>query len=180
MPEQRLLTYEDLFEFPDDGLRRELLDGELIVSPSPKSRHQEIVRRLIVTISIHLDQVGGGRVFLAPLDVVFEPRTVLEPDVFFIADERLDILTEANVQGVPSLTVEVLSNPRMDKVRKRDAYARYGVPEYWVVDPDADRAEVYRLSTDGYGKPMIFEIGETLTTPLIPGLEIDLEQLFRR
>lgn len=180
MPEPALLTYEDLFSFPDDGLRRELIDGELFVSPSARTRHQVIVLRLAVLMSNHVDEHGGGQIFVSPLDIVFEPKTVLEPDVFFVGNDRLDILTDMHVHGVPTLTVEVLSDPRHDKIRKRDAYAKYGVPEYWIVDPDADRVEIYRLTDKGYGKPEILEVGETLTTPAIPGLEIDLAHLFRR
>lgn len=180
MAEAAGLTYADLASFPDDGLRRELLEGELLVSPSPKVRHQEVVGRLYVVLANHLARRGGGRVYVAPLDVVLSDRTVLEPDVLFVSEEQLGILTEANVQGPPALVVEVLSDPRVDRVRKRDLYARYGVPEYWVVDPDADRVEVYRLAGERYAKPEILEPGETLTTAALPDLRIDVAELLRR
>lgn len=153
MPKGALLTYDDLAGFPDDGLRRELIDGELIVSPSPKTRHQELVGRLHVAIANHIAARGGGKIYLAPLDVVFSPHNVTEPDLLFIADDELDVITEKNIQGPPSLAIEVLSDPRLDRVRKRDLYARFGVVEYWVVDPDADRAEVYRLQDRTYANP---------------------------
>lgn len=180
MPGQQLLTYADLAAFPDDGLRRELLDGELLVSPSPLTRHQAISWRLTAVLAQHLDASGGGHAFAAPLDVVFSDHTVLEPDLLFIADDRSEIITEKNIQGSPSLVIEILSKPRIDRVRKRDLYARFEVPEYWIVDPDADRIEVHRLEEGGYGKPEILELGETLTTPLLPGLEIDVSKLLRR
>ncbi len=180
MPESATFTYADLAAFPDDGLRREIIDGELIVSPSPRTRHQRIVARLFLVLGNHVEASGGGEVFFAPLDVVFSDRNVVEPDLLFVPDDRSEILTELNVQGSPALVVEVLSDPRIDRVRKRDLYARFGVPEYWVVDPDADRVEVYRLRGDQYGKPEIVEPGEILGYERLPGLSVDLTKLFMR
>jgi Uma2 family endonuclease len=174
------LTYADLASFPHDGLRRELIDGALIASPAPRIRHQEIARRLVVMLSIHIDHEGGGRVFIGPVDIVFADDTVLEPDLIVVTTNQNDIVTEVNVRGAPALVIEVLSEPRIDRVRKRDVYARFGVATYWVVDPDADRVEVYRLEDDRYGKPEILEPGETLTYDGLPGLEIDLSTLFAR
>jgi len=174
------LTYADLASFPDDGRRRELIHGELIVSPSPRLRHQDLVGRLYLAFGNYLEARGGGKVYLVPADVVLSDINVVEPDLLFVADDRLDILTELNVRGVPSLVIEVVSDSRMDRVRKRDLYEQFGVPEYWIVDPDADRVEVYRLSSGAYGKPEIAEPGETLQCGGLPGLEIDLARLFAR
>lgn len=176
MPEGATLTYADLASFPDDGLRRELIDGELIVSPSPRTRHQQVLARLYLIVGNHIAASGGGEAFFAPLDVVFTDRNVVEPDLLFVADDQREILTETNVQGSPALVVEVVSDPRLERVRKRDLYARFGVPEYWVVAPDADRVEVYRLRGDAYAKPEILEPGETLTYDRLPGLRIDLRR----
>lgn len=180
MAEAGGLTYADLAAFPDDGLRRELLDGELIVSPSPRTRHQQVVGCLFYELTHHVREHGGGEVFVAPYDVVFSDRNVCEPDVLFIAGDQLGIITEANVQGSPALVIEVLSNPRIDRVRKRDINARFGVSEYWVVDPDADRVEAYHRADDRYAKPEILEPGETLTYGRLPGFSIDLGELFSR
>lgn len=180
VPEEGTLTYADLAAFPDDGLRRELLDGELIVSPSPFVRHQEVLGRLYLAIGGHVAEHGGGKVYIAPLDVVLSDRNVVEPDLLFVAEEQLAILTEKNVQGAPALAVEVVSNSRMDRVRKRDVYARFGIPEYWVVDPDADRVEIYRLDGDRYARPEIFEVGDELSFDGLPGLQVSLSSLFER
>ena len=83
--EHGTLTYEDLLAFPDDGLRRELVDGVLFVSPSPNVRHQRIARRVLNAFENHLVVNGGGEVFVAPLDGVFSRSTVVEPDIFFVA-----------------------------------------------------------------------------------------------
>lgn len=180
MPEPVGLTYEDLLTFPDDGLRRELLEGELLVSPSPTTRHQRVVFRLAVQLQTHLGTSGGGEVFVAPLDVLLSDRTVLEPDVFVVTDEQRAIVTEPNVKGAPALVIEVVSDPRIDRVRKRELYATHGVPEYWVVDPEADRVEVHQLRDGRYGKPVIVEVGEPLTTSALPGLVVDLARVFHR
>jgi Uma2 family endonuclease len=180
MPETGTLTYADLQAIPWDGKRRELLDGELIVSPSPFVRHQRLVLRIGTALAKFLEDHGGGEAFAAPLDVVLSDTNVVEPDVFFVPDRLSSILTDRHVMGVPSLVIEVVSDSRMDRVRKRDIYARFGVAEYWVVDPDADRVEVYRLAGDGYARPEIFEAGDILTVADLPDFALDLSGLFRR
>lgn len=180
MPEQGALTYADLFAFPDDGLRRELLDGELIVSPSPLTRHQRLVSYLHGMIWTHLRAHPGGEVFVAPMDVVLSDSTVVEPDVFVLSAEQADLATRTNIQGPPALVIEVMSNARIDRVRKRDVYGRFGVAEYWIVDPDADRVEVYRLSGDRYDRPEVLEPGDTVTCALLEGFCLDVTELFAR
>lgn len=177
----RTLTYADLQAMPDDNHRHELLNGELFVSPAPKLRHQRLVVRLSTAFSVHIDGHGGGEVFIAPTDVVLSDINVVEPDLLFIADAQREILTEANIQGVPSLVIEVVSDSRQDRVRKRDVYAQFGVPEYWIIDPEADRVEVYRLLEERvYAKPQLFEPGDALTFDGLPGFTLDLQKLFAR
>ena len=126
---ETLLSYADLAAFPEDGIRRELIEGRLYVSPSPRTRHQRIVLRLASAFHAHLTQYGGGEAFPAPYDVLLSDHDVVEPDVVFVADNQAEIIGELHVTGVPALLVEVLSDARMDRVRKRDLYVRFGVPE---------------------------------------------------
>ena len=177
---EKLLSYADLESFPDDGLRRELIGGELYVTPSPFTRHQEIVFRLSGLFYSHLTHHGGGRAFPAPLDVVLSDQDVVEPDVVFVTDSDAEAVGVKNVTGIPSLVIEVLSDARRDRVLKRDLYERFGVPEYWIVDGEADRVEVYRFDRGRYGKPEIFEPGETLTLDSLPGFAIDVATLLSR
>lgn len=177
---RRLLTYEDFLAFPDDGIRREIVDGEALVTPAPNIRHQDLIGYMFNALYDHVRVHGGGRVLVSPVDVRLSEHDIVEPDIVFVADDRAVILEEKYILGAPSLTVEVVSDPRTDRLRKRDLYARAGVPVYWIVDPDADRVEVYRLIGASYGKPEILEPGETLTLEGLPGLEIDLSELFRR
>lgn len=139
--------------------------------------HQDCVGPLYLAIAAFLEAHPLGRVFIAPLDVLLDERTIVEPDLIVVGNDRLDIIERANIVGAPSLLVEVLSDPRTDRVRKRAVYERNCVPEYWIVDPQADRLEVYRLSGTSYGKPEIVEPGDTLETALLPGLQIDVGRL---
>jgi Uma2 family endonuclease len=166
-------TYDDYVDFPDDGRRYEIVTGEVHVTPAANTRHQDLVLFVVRRIADHVDRHGGGRVFVAPYEVVLSPTDIVQPDVLFVADPATHRITKANLQGSPTLAVEVLSDPRHDRVRKRQLYARYGVEEYWIVDPDGDRVEVYRLADGRYPTPTLLEVGATLTT----GLSIDVTEL---
>ncbi len=173
----RMLTYADYAALPDDGRRYELIDGELFEMAAPSTRHQDIVVRLCFVIFDHVRRHGTGRVYVAPCDVVLSDTVTVQPDVVYLSDSDAHRITAPNIQGPPTLVVEVLSVPRHDLVRKRELYARFAIAEYWVVHPDADRVEVYRLAGAAYAKPLVLEPGEQLATDLVPGLAIDVGEL---
>jgi len=178
------LTYDDFVLFPDDGKRHELIDGEHYVTPSPNVRHQQIQGDLFALIWNHLQAHPIGRVFTAPLDVVFSRFDVVEPDILYLSHNRAnDVLTPANVQGAPELVIEICSpgTRQRDETIKRHLYERSGISEYWVVDPDIDVIRVYRRSGDAFGRPteLSREAGDVLTTALLPGLELPLARIFR-
>lgn len=177
---QRLLTYQDYVAFPDDGIRREIVGGEVYELSAPNVRHQRLVGRFFRALAAYVDAHGGGEAFISPIDVLLGEHDIVQPDVVFVAADRAGIVTEPNLLGAPTLLVEVVSDPRHDRVRKRDLYARAGVPEYWIVDPEADRVEVYRLEGDRYPKPQILEPGDTLDSPQLPALRIDVGSLLER
>ncbi len=170
-------TYEDYLDLPDDEKRYEIVDGEVRVTPAANTRHQDIVGWVFVHLYQHVVASGAGRVFVAPYDVVLSPTDVVEPDVLFVAAAEAHRITAANLGGPPTLAVEVLSDPRHDRVRKRRLYARFGVPEYWLVDPDGERVEVYRLEGDRYPVPTLLEAGDGLSTDLLAGLSLDVGEL---
>ena len=174
------LTYDDYLQFPDDGLRHEIIEGEHYVTPSPSMRHQRISRRLLYLIEHHLQQHPIGEVFHAPFDVLLSEYNVLEPDLLFLSLARSPLLTEKNLQGAPDLVVEILSpsTASRDKRLKRDVYERTGVDEYWVVDPDRDVVDVYRRSGTVFADPVQLGREQILTTPLLPSLEIPLAKVF--
>jgi Uma2 family endonuclease len=177
------LTYEDFALFRDDGKRHELIDGEHFVTPSPATRHQAIARNLTGLLFAFLRGRDAGAIFPAPYDVVLTPHDVVEPDLLFVSVARRAIVTEANVQGAPDLAVEILSpaSRRLDEILKRDLYDRAGVVEYWVVDPDAETVKVFRRGDgDAFDRPQLLlrDHGDVLTTPLLPGLELPLAEIF--
>jgi Uma2 family endonuclease len=176
------LTYDDFVHFPDDGKRHELIDGEHYVTPSPNTTHQRIVRDLIILVGTHLKSHPAGEIFGAPFDVVFSDFDVVEPDLLFVSSERARVLTEQNVQGAPDLVVEVGSpaTRRRDEKTKLRLYERFGVQEYWVVDPDLDVIKVYRLVEGRYQRTAELTLAahDVLSTPLLPGLELSLADIF--
>ena len=176
------LTYDDFVLFPDDGKRHELIDGEHYVTPSPNLKHQAISRNMVASIWSYLRQHPVGRVYTAPLDVVFSHFDVVEPDLLFVAESRREVLTAANVQGSPDLVVEIgsPSTRRRDEKLKHQLYERFGVSEYWVVDPEIDVVRVYRLSDGTYVRveELSLDRGDVLTTPLFPRFELPLGVVF--
>ena len=177
------LTYDDFLLFPDDGQRHELIDGEHYVTPSPNPRHQRILGKLYLAIGNYLRANPIGEVFFAPLDVVMSEHDVVEPDLLYLSRERAaQVLVPEHVRGAPELVVEVGSKGtrKRDETIKRALYDRAGVAEYWVVDPEIDVVRVYRKGADGFERPVELqrEAGDTLTTVLLPGLEISLVEIF--
>ena len=184
-PESRTkLTYDDFVLFPDDGMRHELIDGEHYVTPSPNTKHQVVVGNLHLLIGNWLRANRIGRVMLSPFDVVFTKFDVVEPDLLYLSNDRAaQVLTAANVQGVPELVVEIgsPSTRKRDETIKRRLYERAGVSEYWVVDPELDVVRIYRAGAGGYEKPVELsrEAGDVLSTPLLPGLHLPLVLIFQ-
>jgi Uma2 family endonuclease len=177
------LTYDDYLLFPEDGQRHELIDGEHYVTPAPKLSHQAIVGRLYLAIGNYLAATPIGRVFFAPLDVIFSKFDVVEPDLLYVSNERAPEILRDWVHGAPDLAVEVGSpgTRKRDETIKRTLYERFGVIEYWVVDPEIEVVRVYRRTADRFGRPteLSLEAGDLLTSPLLPGLELPLARIFR-
>ena len=176
-------TYEEFMTLPEEGpYRFEIIDGELFMTPSPTPRHQKICGNLFLSIGTFLRSNPLGEVFAAPCDVVFSrtPLQVADPDLVFVSKAHAFIVTEKNIQGVPDLLVEVLSpsTAANDRLVKLSLYERSGVPEYWIVDPEAETIQVFRLSDGRYGIPLDIRKGETLDSPLLPGLSIPLSKVF--
>lgn len=179
----RKLTYANFLDFPDDGQRHELIEGEHYVTPSPNLWHQELSKRLTFALESHLREHGGGRLFYAPLDCVFTDFDVVEPDLLLVTADQCHILTEAHVEGAPALVVEILSRGtrKVDETIKRDLYDRAGVREYWTVDPKARRVTVYARQDDRFERrhDLSAEGPDTLTTSLLPGFVLVLADYFR-
>ena len=144
---QRLWTYDEMVaELPETNLPVELWNGEIIMSPAPHPDHQRIVRNFFRK----LDQLVGrhqlGEVLFSPVDVVLTPHRVVQPDVLFIAKDRLDMIGSF-IGGAPDLVMEVISagSWQRDRIQKKALYEQAGVAEYWIIDPDAAAIEVFAL-----------------------------------
>ena len=179
MPVDIRLTYDDYCLLPNDGKRYEIIDGELFVTPSPRFGHQIIVTRLTRYLSAFVEDHGLGLVFVSPFDVVFSQFDVVEPDVLYVSKARASVLTEKNVQGAPDLVIEVLSptTANTDRTTKLKLYARFGVAEYWIVDPNGPSAEVYRREKEGLELAATLQSEDSLTSPLFPGFSLPLAKL---
>ena len=175
-------TYDDFVNFPDDGKRHEIIDGEHYVTPSPITRHQAVSMNLSALLWQFLKANPIGRVFAAPFDVVLSYLDVVEPDLLYISRERPDILTDKHVRGAPDLVVEILSpgTRRTDEVAKRKLYERFGVQEYWIADVDLNAISVHRRVDDVFDRvaELRADRHDVLTSPLLPGFAAPLVEVF--
>lgn len=178
-------TYEDYKSLPESETERyELLEGELVMVPSPTEYHQRISGNLEFILRQFVRERDLGQVYDAPFDVVFgegEEREVVQPDILYVSKERSQIITEEEIQGAPDLVIEILSPATADRDRtyKRTLYARHGVREYWLVDLEARTVEVLVLGKRGFERAAAYGEADRLHSPLLSGLEIKLEEIFQ-
>jgi Uma2 family endonuclease len=179
MPVDTRLTYDDLCLLPDDGKRREIIEGDLFVTPSPQTPHQRAVMRLSVRLWQFVNSYKLGEVFGAPFDVVFSEYDVVEPDLLYISNARAGVLTNQNVQGAPDLVVEVVSEntARVDRSIKLKLYGKFGVQEYWIIDPEGLSAEIYRRGQEGLTLVAKLSAADGLNSPMLPGFSVPLRKL---
>jgi Uma2 family endonuclease len=175
-------TYEDLKLIPPDRNRYEIVDGELFATPPQGTLHQGILGNILAALHQHVRQHRLGQVLVAPVDVVFDKGTVLEPDLLFVSTSRLHYIGEDNLSGPPDLAVEVISEStkRLDREVKLKQYALYGVGEYWLVDPEGKNVKIFRLKGEEYELAERLGFGDALTSPLFPGLELAVAGLWER
>lgn len=178
--EKRKYTYEDYLKTPDD-VRYELIEGDLIMTPSPITRHQRISGRLFAFIFAFVTDNDIGEVFAAPFDVYLDDENVIQPDILFISKERLNIIGEKNVRGAPDFIIEILSEATAyrDAIQKKKLYARSGVREYWIAAPEDKLVEVYCLKDKGeYQMLKTYFENDTVESQVITGLKMDLNRIF--
>ena len=170
----------DIWDTPEDGNRYEVIDGVLSVTPPPLWMHQRGLSKLHIRVGDFVYRNGLGEIVEAPVGVVLDDANGLQPDLVYVSRERLGIITERGIEGVPDLVVEALS--RSTRARDRGAkmrrYAAAGVPHYWLLDPRARTLEAYRLGENGYGTPELYGPGSVFRPSLFPGLEIVIDELW--
>ena len=177
------LTVDDLELIPEErvGDRHELIDGELFVTPVPVTTHQRVSINLTLALGSYAHGEGLGEVHAASSGVRFQPDTLVVPDLCFVAQGRLHIVGEKTIDGPPDLIIEILSpgTRRRDLTVKRSLYARFGVKEYWLVDPDAKSVTVLTL-TDGQFAPVPQRDDGVVRSLVLPELVLTLAQVFAR
>ena len=178
------LTAEEYFALPPTDKRTQLIDGEIVVN-EPTVRHQRVTGEIYLLLTMWLrDNPGHGEAGI-PVDLHLDDRNVFAPDVWWVPEEARPARDAKRIVGPPALAVEVRSPStwRYDVGAKRRTYERLGLAELWLVDTESDSVLVYRRSsTESPEFDVALELGagECLTTPLIPGFEIDLGELFDR
>jgi len=178
--EKKKFTYQDYLKLPEET-RYELIEGELVMSPSPTTKHQRISRKLEFLLEKYVTENNLGEVFDAPCDVYLDEENVVQPDLFFISRERADIITEKNIQGAPDLVIEIISEATAyrDSFQKKRLYAKFGVKEYWIVAPDEKMIEVYTLIQPGqYQLVQTYYENDTARSNVIKGFAVELRSIF--
>ena len=172
--------YADLLALPEDVRRYEIPGGELVVVAAPLDRHQIVVLE-VATVLADYGRRSSGLAVTAPCDIVFDEHDVVQPDVVFFRAERshrvsLDVVTRV----APDIAVEVLSpsTAAVDRGRKMRMFARYGVREYWIVDPVRLEIEIHALEGRAYRRTQTATGGDTVRSVLLPGLAFRAGRLF--
>src|SRR5919204_5848532 len=156
MSPKSAFTYRDYEALPNDRRRYEIHDGELCVTPAPSFEHQIVLSNLLRVLFRHVPAIAPGLILPAPTDVILSDRpdetTIVQPDILYIAPERMSVTSRRGLEAAPTLVVEILSpsTRTIDRVVKRQLYARYGTPSLWLVDPDARVIEAFVLEGDRY------------------------------
>jgi Uma2 family endonuclease len=172
-------TYDDLLTLPDDGRRYEIIEGELYEMPAPTLVHALTITKIISLLIPLLDRLGG-QWLTAPLDVFLPGANPVQPDVIAILPGNAAKLVPRGIEGPPDLVVEVLSpsNRGHDLLTKRSLYARAGVREYWIVDPEAKTLEILTLDRDALHSFTVASGDAVPISPLLGSLAVSTASLF--
>ncbi len=166
----------DFWKLPE-GAPVELIRGELVMSPAPRTSHQIVIGELYAILREAAAR-GGGMTILSPADVILSDDTILQPDLLYVAKSRRGIIGD-RINGPPDVVVEVLSPKaeRRDRVQKLDVYAQYGVPEFWIVDQKAQTIEFLMLDKGEYVVKK--SVDGRYQSPRLPEVQIDLATFWR-
>ena len=176
------VTAEDYRALPEGGQRYQLIEGDLYMAPAPNRFHQEISWKLTLIIGNYLETHPIGKAFSAPFDVYLDNDNVFQPDLVFVARENYRVLTDAGVEGVPDLVIEILSpgTAILDRNAKQRIYAQTGVKEMWLVDPETTTVAVYYLQQNAAQPAAIYSTADRFTTSFFPSLVFSVAEFFKR
>ncbi|MES2278753.1 MAG: Uma2 family endonuclease [Bacteroidota bacterium] len=174
-------TIED-YLLLEEGAPFQLIENDLIISPSPNPAHQLISGRILQAMMNFLDAINdNGFLVAAPMDVVFDGDNAFQPDILYITAERKAEIVKERILGAPDMIIEILSpsNAYYDLRQKKDIYEKYGVKEYIIIDPIQETAELYTIVNNAYQFQQKATKAELLNSLVIPGFSFDLKKLFR-
>lgn len=171
-------NYQDYLQLPEDR-RYEIIDGDLFMVPSPNANHQRTLANIFYIFSRHVRENDTGTVYCAPFDVLFSEEDIVQPDIIFVSNENKKIITKDNIEGAPDLLVEILSpsTSKRDIGIKKKLYARHGVREYWIVDPENETVEILRLSGKEYESKR-YHKKDRLNSVIMKDLEFEAKEIF--
>lgn len=177
------VNYDDVRDLPRNGLRREVMDGELFVRATPTDWHQIVVKNMGHLVDGYLRTFARGerpgKTFIAPMGLVLEPKDGVEPDFMYVSRDRAELKPSfaREVLVAPDWVVEVLSpsTAKRDQTVKFEYYKRHGISEYWLVDPRTQQITVFIFSNN---TEQLFKLGDTIRVSSLPNLEIALSDVF--
>lgn len=176
---QPRFTVADYMRLPEKP-RFELIEGDFLLAPAPNTWHQAVSQEVQMALYLWVKEHALGVVFPAPTDVVLSDVNVVQPDILFIANDHRRIITKPNIQGAPDFIVEIVSPKQTsrDLIVKKALYEKFAVPEYWVIDPEAETIAVFLLE-EGQFKQTIFGKGDVVGSSAVRGFTLDVIALFQ-
>lgn len=173
-------TVEDYLQLGEMKTPCQLINGELIMSPSPSPQHQMISSKLNDLLKAEARKTGGI-VFYALMDLYLDNRNVFQPDLIYVSEKNKNIITDRGIEGVPDLVVEIISpsNVFSDRNTKLKAYLEFGITEYWIVDPGNNTLEIYLASQKNPEVPHFYLAGEgKVASTVLQSINFDLKEIF--
>ena len=176
-----LITRHDYQEMPEGPPYFQVIEGELVMAPSPNLFHQDISGNIFILLRGYLAKNPIGSAHIAPLDVYLSEVNVYQPDVIYVSNARRSLLAEHGIEGAPDLVVEILSpaTALYDKGPKRKIYARTGVNELWLIDPELKSIQTYELTKNAETPSATHSADSVFKSPLFPGLRIKAAAIFK-
>jgi len=176
----QLYTWHDIKDLPESAGRTEIVDGDLIMSPSPGGNHQSICTELGIEVGLFIRKHRLGKFFSSPFHTILDTHVHYEPDLCFVSKNRVHIIQESYINGPPDLIIEVISeaNRTHDTVVKFAHYEKYGVKEYWLVDQRDRLISVHSLRNSKYERLGVFAPGDSLHSEVLAGLKLNPADVF--
>jgi Uma2 family endonuclease len=171
------MTASEFFALPETNTPTELIDGELIVAPAPIPMHQRISRLGLYVLQ---DLIPNGELFFAPIDVYLDEINIVQPDILWVAADGQCQITDKRLVGAPNLVVEIFSpgTSRRDRREKYALYERFGVREYWMIDPEEQFIEVYSLHAGQFARQGVYTPDQTFESQVLGGKTVDVSRIF--